>query len=388
MDANRQIDEVFVANLQAARLQESMGASFEEVVGAYLRASDSAPHRSEALWGASRRCGLSNKFAEGYEYARRGLTIERPADGLCVEDWIYDYGLLDEFAVNAYWAGAYQDCLDACERLLREGKIPSDERVRVTMNADFARQKLSFQIQREIRDAFSLLRPYGVDEFNKLRFGAAHDGGYILIDDFRGIDTALSFGIGCDSSWDEAISERHVTVYQFDPTIDSPPATDNRGLIFAKKKISGQAGPDSESLASLVTLHDKRNSHPNIMVKMDIENDEWTVFDQTSPEILARFCQIVVEFHFFNNPLDNYWRQIYARVFKKISDLYGVVHVHANNYGEFINVGNVMIPNVFEVTFANRSIYSFKDTDEIFPGPLDRPNNPTCPDMYLGSFRF
>src|SRR5262249_47523072 len=149
----------------------------------------------------------------------------------------------------------------------------------------------------------------------------------------------------------------------FDFTIDSPPVTDNPRLIFAKKRISGQAELDDESLSSLVALHDKRNSRPNILVKMDIENDEWTTFDATPPEILARFSQIVVEFHILNDPLYSYWRQLYARVFKKISDLYAVVHVHANNNGTFINVGNVMIPNVFEVTFANRSIYSFKNTD-------------------------
>jgi len=119
MESNHQIDEVFMSQLEAARIQESMGAPFDEVVAAYLRASDSAPHRAEALWSASRLCRLNNKFAEGYGYGRRGLTIERPADGRFVEPWIYEYGLLDEFAVNAYWAGAYRDCLDACERILR-----------------------------------------------------------------------------------------------------------------------------------------------------------------------------------------------------------------------------------------------------------------------------
>jgi hypothetical protein len=246
----------------------------------------------------------------------------------------------------------------------------------------------SFEIQREIRDAFSLLRPYGVKGFDKLRFGRPHDGGYILIDDFRSIDTALSFGIWNDCSWDIDVANRGVTVYQFDPNIDAGPVRDNPRLIFAKKRISGQASLDSESLSSLVALHDKGNSHPNILVKMDIEGEEWTTFDSTPDEMLARFSQIVVEFHFWNNPLNSFWRQIYTRVFRKISDLYAVVHVHANNFGAFINVGNVMIPNVFEITFANRSIYLFRATDEIFPGPLDTPNNPTCPDMYLDRFRF
>jgi len=71
-----------------------------------------------------------------------------------------------------------------------------------------------------------------------------------------------------------------------------------------------------------------------------------------------------------------------------LSNAYAVVHVHANNYAGFSNVANVIVPNVLEITFANRSIYSFSETDEIFPGPLDIPNDPRHPDMHLGTFRF
>jgi hypothetical protein len=41
-----------------------------------------------------------------------------------------------------YWIERYQDCLDACQRLLREGKMPSDMYDRVKRNADFATTKL------------------------------------------------------------------------------------------------------------------------------------------------------------------------------------------------------------------------------------------------------
>ena len=88
-------------------------------------------------------CRENKKFAEGYDYAERGLTISLPTGGLFVVSWVYDYALLDEFAVNAYWIERYQDCLEACERLLREGKISDDMRQRVEQNARFARAKLS-----------------------------------------------------------------------------------------------------------------------------------------------------------------------------------------------------------------------------------------------------
>jgi SAM-dependent methyltransferase len=244
-----------------------------------------------------------------------------------------------------------------------------------------------FTTQNEIKNTLRLLRPHAVEGFCKARFGSAHDGGYINLDDFRGVDTAFSFGIEQNVSWDVDVAKRGVTVYQFDHTVDAP-VTDNPRLIFARKKISPEAGPDSESLLSLVSRHDKRNAHANILLKIDIECSEWAVFDSTPPEVLSRFSQIVGEFHYFQGFSDVHWRQLFASVLKKLSKAYAVVHVHANNYAGFSNIANVIVPNVLEITFANRGLYSFSETDEVFPGPLDVPNDPSRPDMHLGTFRF
>src|SRR5712671_57213 len=51
------------------------------------------------------------------------------------------------------------------------------------------------EAQEEIKRGLRLLRPYAVKGFKKARFGSRYDGGYVILDDFRGIDTALSFGI-------------------------------------------------------------------------------------------------------------------------------------------------------------------------------------------------
>jgi hypothetical protein len=149
---------------------------------------------------------------------------------------------------------------------------------------------------------------------DKARFGSAHDGGYILLDDFRGIDTAFSLGVEHDASWDIDVAKSGINVYQFDHTVDAP-ITNNARLIFERKKISTEAGPDSESLTSLIERHDKRNANPNILLKIDIENNEWAVFDTTPSELLNRFSQIVGEFHYFQDFSDAHWRQLFACVF-------------------------------------------------------------------------
>jgi hypothetical protein len=245
----------------------------------------------------------------------------------------------------------------------------------------------AFEIQEEIKRTLRFLRPYAARGFRKARFGGPHDGGYILLDDFRGIDTAFSFGIENNASWDVEIAKRCVTVYQFDHTVEAPITGDER-LVFSRKRICPEAGTESESLSSLVRQYDKQNACPNLILKIDIENDEWAVFDATPPDLLTRFSQIVGEFHYFQGFRDFDWRKLFHRVLNKLSGAYGIVHVHANNYAGFSNICNVVFPNVLEITFANRNIYSFSETDEIFPGPLDSPNDPSRLDMHLGSFRF
>lgn len=248
-------------------------------------------------------------------------------------------------------------------------------------------QTSAFEIQEEIKKILRLLRPHAAKGFQKARFGGPNDGGYILLDDFHGVDTAFSFGIDKNASWDLEIAKRCLTVYQFDHTVEAP-VTDNPRLVFSRRRICPEAGPESESLSSLVEQHDKQNLSPNLVLKMDIEGDEWALLDTTPPGSLARFSQIVGEFHYFQAFSDFSWRQLFHRVLNKLSDAYSIIHVHANNYAGFSNVSNVVFPNVLEITFANRSVYSVSETDEIFPGPLDSPNDPSRPDMHLGSFRF
>lgn len=134
--------EVYVSLYRAALLMEGLGQPDDEVIAAFLDAHRAAPDRAEPLHGAARLCRVRQRHREGYDIARRGINLKAPADGLFIEGWIYDYGLLDELAVNAYWAGKYDECLKVCRQLLASGALPADHRQRVEANAGFARQKL------------------------------------------------------------------------------------------------------------------------------------------------------------------------------------------------------------------------------------------------------
>lgn len=240
---------------------------------------------------------------------------------------------------------------------------------------------------RQVRAVLRLLRPQRVKGFAKVRLGHAGDGGYVCIDDFAGLDAALSFGINDDISWDIDAADRGMTIHQFDHTVEDPAPADPR-MVFQRKMIAPESGPDSASLGDLVRVHDRGEARPNMMLKMDIEGGEWPVLDVTDVKDVSRFTQIVCELHYFQGLAEpEYRRSIYDGL-SKLHEGYAVVHVHANISGGISNVGNVIFPNVIEVTFANRAVYELEETDELFPGPLDISCDADQPDMYLGSFRF
>ena len=134
--------EAFEELLRVAREKERLALPDDEVLAAYEAASETCPVRAEALHDAARFCRSKALYERGYEYATKGLAIARPTNGPSVEEWIYDYGLLDELAVNAYWTGRYDVCRDACERILQENKIPGSMQDRIRKNAQFAVEKI------------------------------------------------------------------------------------------------------------------------------------------------------------------------------------------------------------------------------------------------------
>jgi glycosyltransferase involved in cell wall biosynthesis len=137
-------EEVFMSLYNAGDLKAGLGHPPREVVGTYLAAFEACPTRLESLHGAVRFCNGKQLFHQAHVLAKGAIELRLvcPARGLFLQRWIYEYGLLDEFAVAAYWAGDYRACLDACEALLAAGRIPSDQRGRIEANAQAARHRL------------------------------------------------------------------------------------------------------------------------------------------------------------------------------------------------------------------------------------------------------
>lgn len=135
-------EEVYYSLYQSAKLMEKLDHPMEEIIQTYEDATRSLPSRVEADHWASRLCRVKGFHERGYQIAHRSLGKPYPGEALFGEPWVYEFGLLDEFAVNAYWTGRNEDCLDACLKILAAGRLPANELPRVANNALYAWERI------------------------------------------------------------------------------------------------------------------------------------------------------------------------------------------------------------------------------------------------------
>ena len=136
-------EEVWYSLYEVARLLQTTGADYDAVVGAYLRAHAFRPSRAESLTKLAAYLRQKKEWPTAFLFASAAVAIPRPADTLFLDDTVYAWQALDEFAVSAYWVRRYRESRDACRQLLSAGQLPASEVARVQGNLDFAERRLS-----------------------------------------------------------------------------------------------------------------------------------------------------------------------------------------------------------------------------------------------------
>lgn len=229
--------------------------------------------------------------------------------------------------------------------------------------------------------------PRTLVSMHKLRIGGATDGAYVMVDDFEGIRTAFSLGVGDNVDWDIAVAERGITVHQFDHTVQAPPRTHAR-CHFHQRRISATKQPDSETLASIFEYAASLEPASAIL-KIDIENAEWEAFATVDPDVLDRFSQILCEFHLFEHFHDDAHYALALAAVANLRRSFDVVHVHGNNFADWTFIDGRPLPFVIEVALVNRRrARTVPNETETFPTRLDRPNDYSRADYFLERYTF
>ena len=240
---------------------------------------------------------------------------------------------------------------------------------------------------RRVADVATLLRTFRVEGTEFVRLGGDADGAYVMLDSLRppSVNAGYSLGIGDEVSWDVAVGERGVELVLLDHTVEGPPRPVPGGR-FVKQGIRGaESVPGCVTLAEAIAA-DGYGGRTDLVLKMDVEGAEWAVLDEVSSGTLGQFVQIVIEFHRLRKVTQPEVHSMVTRCLRKVLATHAPLHVHGNNAHLPLWIGDLVLPDVVEVTFARRADHAGRlvPRDESFPTDLDRPNLPHLPDVFLG----
>lgn len=135
-------EEVFYSLFQCGCLMQIMNKPVDDIVKMFFNAYQAAPFRAESLWAAARLCRVACRWDQGYHLAKMASKIQYPNGGLFVSQHVYDWCILDELAISAYYTGRYQESLKSCVKLLSENKFTPDNKQRIEANYQFAMKSI------------------------------------------------------------------------------------------------------------------------------------------------------------------------------------------------------------------------------------------------------
>jgi hypothetical protein len=133
-------EEVCCAWRQAGRLSAELG-EWPRASAAFLAAWEVRPSRLEAVHDLV--AGLLDRHQHRTAHrftalAASAVGLAVPEDILFVEPWVYQWGLLFQHSVAAYWCGEFDASIRACKRLLAIESLPDAHRCQAEVNMRLA----------------------------------------------------------------------------------------------------------------------------------------------------------------------------------------------------------------------------------------------------------
>jgi hypothetical protein len=249
-------------------------------------------------------------------------------------------------------------------------------KILLKFNVFSSRAKASAEIK-ELINKLKLIKT----QFDLRRIGNRKgDGGYLLPDDFEGINYCFSPGVSDEFSFDGEILSMGIECFLADFYVEESPIKDSN-VKFLKKFVSSFDDHKHININRWISENINKDDGDGIM-QMDIEGQEYEVINAFDTKNLNKFRILVIEFHDLHYLFDRFAFDIISNTFSKLLDNYRVVHIHPNNSGTVLSIGGIEIPNVMEFTFLRKDRVKTESKEVKFPHELDF-NNVDGPDVAL-----
>tara|TARA_B110000971_G_scaffold26680_1_gene24038 strand:- start:271 stop:1104 length:834 start_codon:yes stop_codon:yes gene_type:complete len=221
-------------------------------------------------------------------------------------------------------------------------------------------------VRKKISKTLKKLLPYQID-VSLVRLGEKNDGGYLVPDDLVGIDKNYSAGVGFLTQYEKDLEEKYsiksnmLDFNEIDKTILPSEAS------FLKKKLGLVSNNQEISINDWIVQADK-----DIILKIDIEGDEYASLIDISEENLKKVRILVIEFHDLRNLRNNLFLNFFDKVINKLENYFYVCHLHINNISKIKKIGDFLVPDMIELTFIRKNrVKNFSSKFSILPHELD-----------------
>ena len=211
---------------------------------------------------------------------------------------------------------------------------------------------------------YRYLYPKEVIGKKKVLYGDYSDGGYVLLDDLTNIKIAYSFGISNIISFDKALADKGIDFYMYDHTTKALPF-ENPKFHFKKIGLAGGQKKDYNlKRLNELLIENKHTQEKNMILKIDIENNEWDVLNEISDDILNQFKYIAMEFHIWNINKDY---SLYLNCLKHLTKFHQIFHIHCCNCKDLLIIGDNPICDTIEVSYIKKEGNEFKKDETTYP---------------------
>jgi hypothetical protein len=232
---------------------------------------------------------------------------------------------------------------------------------------------------KRVNQVLNLIQPQPTDLTLAYRFGSRNDGGYVLVNDLTNSDFLISMGIADDVNFEIDLSRLISGCHLYDDSIEKLPMYVENSVFF-KERIGGYGN------TSITDAINKVDPKLDLLLKIDIEGSEWEALVNLEPKELGKFRQIVVEYHWLEKILNDDDYPKILEVLEKMNQSHFVLNSHPNNNGDVLNIENILLPSVIEVSYLRKNdyqvIYNPTNFLEILE-PLNSPCNSEYPEVYL-----
>ena len=253
----------------------------------------------------------------------------------------------------------------------------------------------------------NFLKPFHIDDQKLIRVGPKLDGGYV-IDKISILNTEVIITCGLNDDWEFEKSflkmSTQCIVKAYDHTVDKKFwierfKKDIKHLFLLKKirlrkiinifkyidylkffKNNNEHYILRIGTADIynkeITINKILKAHQNVILKVDIEGDEYKILNQILDNS-NKINSLIIEFHDIHKNIDK------IEDFINRSKELKLIHIHANNFAGINKSGD---PNVVELTFTNinKNELSLVKTIKSFPvKELDYKNIDRIDEIYL-----